>query len=311
MHDRFGPTPRICYNLPENLNDPGLTGHKSRFQFALGNLSLKALRKMILNASELNLSTVSEMLFLVKRVPEKRLRRANLEFDNVSKYVYPSLEPITHEVEVALRNQLWREEQTDQFKFYSSLTSGDESTMHLAGLVFKWMGHSRLRKRIKLDLFPMMKREPGGSDQPQWHSTHGDASKTPEFSIDMQPTRMITYPGSGLETIQTGAYYVLESENQVAFDSFIIVDDTLYIFRFSMASNYPIEPEILSFLPQVSLLSRMKWRYVFVVPPRPENNCRQPQDNVLIRVPKGTRLFSAALKEPKRRSSRRLNLCGV
>jgi hypothetical protein len=299
MCDQFGPTPRVCYDFLDN--DPDLIEHKAHSQSALGNLSLETLREMILSASEWNLSTVSDMLFLVKRVPEKRLRRANLEFDNVSKYVYASLEPITHTVEVALRNQFWREEQTDQFKFYSFLTGCNELTTRtsLAGLVFKWMGYSRLRKWIKLDLFPMTKRELGGSDQPQWHSTHGDASKTPEFSIDMQPTRMIAYPGSSLETIQPGAYYVLESKNQVPFDSFIIVDDTLYIFRFSMASDHPIEPDILSFLPQVLLLSRLEWRYVFVVPPRSETSCRQPQDNLLLRVPKGTRLFSAALKEPK------------
>ena len=299
MCNQFGPTPQICYDLLEN--NPALIAHKAGSQSALGNLSLKALQKMILDASTLNLSTVSSMLFIMKRVPEKSLRRANLEFNNISKYVYASLEPITHAVEVALRNQLWQETQIDQFQFYSFLTSG-ESTMHIAGLVFKWMGHSWLQKRIKLDLFPMMESKSSTrSNQPQLRSTHGSTSKTPEFSIDIQPTQMIAYPGSSLGTIEPGAYYILESETQleVAFDSFIVIDDTLYIFRFLMVSDHPIDTEILSFLPQVSLLSKVEWRYVFVVPPRSEISCSKPQDDLIVTVPNGTSLFSAVLKEPK------------
>ena len=299
MCNQFGPTPQICYDFLEN--NPASMAHKASSQSALGNLSLKALQKMILDASTLNMSTVSSMLFIMKCVPEKNLRRANLEFNNMSKYVYHSLEPITHAVEVALRNQLWQEEQIDQFRFYSFLTleSGKITMRPIAGLVFKWMGHSWLQKCIKLDLFPLMERKSSESSRPQLRSTHGNTSKTPEFSIDIQPTRMIAYPGSSLGTIEPGAYYILESESQVAFDSFIVVDDTLYIFRFSVASDHPINAEILSFLPQISLLSKLEWRYVFVVPPRSETSCHQPQDNHVVTVPKGTRLFSAVLKEPK------------
>ena len=299
MYNQFGPTPRICYDFLKN--NAALIVHRAHFQSALGNLSLKELRTIILDASVLNLSTVSSMLFVMKRVPEKILRRANLkDLDNLSKYVYGSLEPITHAVEVALRNQLWQEEQIDQFEFYSLLTRRS-SPMCFTGLVFKWMGHSWLQKCIKLDLFPLMESESGGSGQPQLRFNHRKKSKTPEFSIDIQPTRMIAYPGSSLGTIEPGAYYILESESQVAFDSFIVADGTLYIFRFSMASasDHPIDTDILSFLPQVSLLSKMEWRYVFVVPPRTKTSYHQPHDKLVVTVPKGTKLFSAMLKEPK------------
>ena len=297
MYNRFGPTPRICYDFLKD--DAALIDHQAHSQSALGNLSLKALRTMLVDAITMNMRTVSSMLFVINRVPEKSLRRANLEFNNNSKYAYLSLEPMTHAVEMALRNQLWQEEQIDQFQFYSFLTRCESTMWSIAGLVFKWMGHSWLQKCIKLDLFSLMERKSGGSGRPQLRSTHGNTSKTPEFSIDIQPTRMIEYPGSSLGTIEPGTYYILESESQVAFDSFIVVDDTLYIFRFSVASDYPIDDEILSFLPQISLLSKLEWRYVFVVPPRSETSCRQPQDNYVVTVPKGTRLFSAVLKEPK------------
>ena len=71
-----------------------------------------------------------------------------------------------------------------------------------------------------------------------------------EFSIDIQPVRVIACLVSSLEIIEPGAYYILESENQVAFDSFIVDDNILYIFRFltPIASNHPIELGILSFV---------------------------------------------------------------
>lgn len=191
---------------------------------------------MIFNAAAFNLTTVSQMLFLVKRVPEKRLRKANLEVNNVLKYAYASVEPITHAVQVAIRDQLWQEKQIDQFEFYSHLASvGTTAHAATASLVFKSMGDSRLRERIRLVLFPMMKGGSGGSDLRQRHSTHRHKSTAmpQEFSIDIQPMRVIACLGSSLEIIEPGAYYILESENQVAFDSFIVDDNILYIFRFS------------------------------------------------------------------------------
>lgn len=219
MYNRFGPTPRICYDFLKD--DAALIDHQAHSQSALGNLSLKALRTMLVDAITMNMRTVSSMLFVINRVPEKSLRRANLEFNNNSKYAYLSLEPMTHAVEMALRNQLWQEEQIDQFQFYSFLTRCESTMWSIAGLVFKWMGHSWLQKCIKLDLFSLMERKSGGSGRPQLRSTHGNTSKTPEFSIDIQPTRMIEYPGSSLGTIEPGTYYILESESQVAFDSFM------------------------------------------------------------------------------------------
>ncbi|SRR6266702_1484046 len=300
-YDQFGPTPRICFDFLKC--EAGLIQYEARSQAALESLSLKALRKMISNATWLNLSAKSHTLLLVKRVPEKRLREANRNVTNVLKYTYASVEPITHAVEVALLNQLRQEKQSHQFKFFSFLASV-EGTRRTAGLVFKSMAHSRLQERIALDLFPMMKGESGGSDQgkvPQWHSTHGDVFMPPEFSIDIQPVRVITYPGSSLETIEPGAYYVPESENQdqVAFDSFIMANDILYIFQFSIVPNHSIEPEILCFFLRGSLPPRMEWRFVVVVPPRSKISCPQPQDNCLKgKVPNEIRLFSAVLKKP-------------
>ena len=156
MYDQFGPTPRICYDFIKH--NPSLMEHEARSQAALGRLSLRALRQMISNEEGSNPSSESQMLFLMKRVPEKRLREADLsvEVDHITKYAYASVEPITHAAEVAIRDQLWQEDQINQFKFYCSLAS-EEGTRQISSLVFKWIGHSQLRERIKLDLFPVTK----------------------------------------------------------------------------------------------------------------------------------------------------------
>jgi hypothetical protein len=299
IYNQFGPIPRICYDFVKH--NPSLLEYEAHFQAALGSLSLKALYyKMISNATMSNLSTVSQMLFLVKRLPEKRLR--DMKVDNALKYAYSSVEPITLAVEVAIQNRLWQEKQIDQFKFYSFLASV-ERTRQMAGLVFKSIGHSRLQERITLDLFPMMKGESGGSessDQGQWHSTHRRKSMQPEFSIDIQPARVIAYPGPSLETIEPGAYYILESENQNV-NSFIMVDDIFYLFRFStqIASTHPIEPGILSFLSQESLPPKTEWRFVFVVPPKTKISCPQLRDEHAEELLNGMSLFSAVLTRRK------------
>ncbi|KAH9043692.1 hypothetical protein EDB85DRAFT_710629 [Lactarius pseudohatsudake] len=194
MYDRFGPTPRICFDFLKS--EAGLVEYETRYQLALESLSLKQLREMIFDAYFLNLTAESQTLLLLKRVPEKRLQEANLKVNSVFKYAYYSVEPVTHAVEVALWNQLRQEKPVDQFKFYSYL-AGAEATRHIAGLIFKSMAHSRLQERIALDLFPMVKKRTSGSDQgelPQWHSTHKSterhASVLPEFSIDIQPARV-------------------------------------------------------------------------------------------------------------------------
>ena len=171
MYNQFGPTPRICYDLVKH--NCRSVEYEACSLVALGSLSLEALWKMIFNAAVFNLTTVSQMLFLVKRVPEKRLRKANLEVDNVLKYAYASVEPVTHAVQVAIRDQLWLEKQIDQFEFCNRLASV-ETMAHAAtvSLVFKSMGHSRIRERIRLVLFPMLKGGSGGSDLRQRHSTH-------------------------------------------------------------------------------------------------------------------------------------------
>ena len=103
IYNQFGPIRCICYDFVKH--NPSLLEYDACFQAALGSLSLKALCKMISNASGLNLGTVSQMLFLMKHVPEKSLREANMRVDNVLKYAYSSVKPITHAVEVATWNQ--------------------------------------------------------------------------------------------------------------------------------------------------------------------------------------------------------------
>ncbi len=110
--------------------------------------------------------------------------------------------------------------------------------------MFESLAQSKLQQGIKLKLVPMVKRESGGSGRrkklPRWHSDHGDgANPSSARQIDFIPARTEGYSSSPGQ-IEDKVYYVLEAEDQVAFDSFIMSDTKLYIFQFSIGSNHLI-----------------------------------------------------------------------
>lgn len=242
------------------------------------------------------MGAVSHLLFLVKRVPEERLIEANLKFNDTTKFCYASVEPITRGVEIALRDKLRKEERKAQFELYSHLSSV-EGTRRTAGVVFEAMGHSRLEKKIQLDLFRMTKsgRSRRGGGAPQWHSNRGRSVKP--TSLNIQPVDVIEYEGSSLKKIENMTYYLPKSQNQVGFDSFIRVDKILYIFQFTIAPKHPIKPGILSFFPAHLRPPKAEWHFVFVIPPESKISCPQSQDNRLKQWLDG-KLYSAVLSPP-------------
>lgn len=64
--------------------------------------------------------------------------------------------------------------------------------------------------------------------------------------IRIRPNYMEVYSGSDPDQFKDRVYYVPEALNQVAFDSFIMADQKLYIFQSTMRSDPPIEKGILS-----------------------------------------------------------------
>lgn len=109
---------------------------------------------------------------------------------------------------------------------------------------------------------------------------------------------IIEYAKDGpLSPITPNVIYVPESTNQVALDSFIIMNDLLYIFQFTIGKEHGIKPGLIDFVDKYSELPSMdNWRFVFIVPLNHELICLvQPKSQKLHWQP----YFSAAIELDK------------
>jgi len=72
-YDRFGPTPRICFN-----NENGLAAQEVRVRQALNNLSSEMLRKVVPNvvtSHTVDVDDVPHLLFLLQRMPTNMVQQ--------------------------------------------------------------------------------------------------------------------------------------------------------------------------------------------------------------------------------------------
>jgi hypothetical protein len=259
------------------------------------------------------LDAASHSLFLVKRTNVDNLRKA-------------SIEPISLSVKSELQKQIQHQSQGEQIRLYEHFARVSGS-MPVAGLVFESMVQSKLRKRVSLELIPMVKRRSDestnstegskGKKIPQWHSDHPDhsssfsgtqgtlspkrphahlPSQSDNYSITFSPAKTVEYEVSELNKIEHNEFYVPKSSNQVALDSFIILNGYLYIFQITIASSHSIKPGMVPFFSKlISLPPKTMWLFVFVIPPGSKITCPQPHDSGLSELLKEMKLFSAEL----------------
>ncbi|KAH9080202.1 hypothetical protein EDB83DRAFT_2513110 [Lactarius deliciosus] len=161
MYDRFGPTPRICFDLLRNK--VRLAGYQSHYDAALEDLSLEVLLNAISMANnlKLNVEDTSHVL-LMKRVPKEELIRANLEVTDGAEFVYAGFEPITHAAKVKLYYDIRNKNGYLRHCLYNRLKNvvGMRCIAELVGESFK----STTPPEFKV--FPMVQKESSGSDHP-------------------------------------------------------------------------------------------------------------------------------------------------
>jgi hypothetical protein len=265
MYDEYGPTPRICFNYL--YNDHLLTAHQQSYEQALAILSTQKLRQVVQDVTQFS----------------KELR-VNTTQDDCPGKVVVKVELVSLVVEREVQVRLWEQSRAEQLELYRQFANVQE-TRCIACLAFESLAHKKLRKRIVLDLIPMVLRGLRGSGegkkQPRWHSNHGGGEDPSSVRpIDITPLTTDVYEGSRPDQIDDKVYFVPKSKNQVAFDSFIMADGNLYIFQCSIASNHPIKADILPFFSPYPLPPQDRCYFVFVVPKEPaqEITCPQPQD---------------------------------
>jgi len=232
------------------------------------------------------------------------VRRENV--DNLRKYI---IEPITPSIRQLLRIQLMKEEWKLQLQAYQRLSMAVQ-TRQMAGQVFASMAQLQLQKDVALDLVPMKLQPASGRMNAKWtsqpnnrvvpsstapDSDAGDTADTPT-SIKFTPKDKVVYDGPTQVNIHCNVFYVPKSWKQVAFDSFILADQVLYIFQFTSASSHEIEEGIMDFFSQPPLhetLEGVPWRLVFVIRPGATIECRELNVDKLKEFGKRVTLFTA------------------
>ena len=264
MYDRFGPTPRICFDYLKK--PPLLDVHKERFRIALSSLSLGSFQQIMDSTSFLQMDDASHTMLLMKR-----------HGSDLSRALY-TLEPITPAIEMVLRDQFRREKRADRLNFYCFIANNKwvrQRASRVSGIVYGSLVQEMLQQlnTIELHLVPMIKSSPSSP----WHSNHADrVGPSSMLSINIHQSDVFS---SKPNPIKDKVYYAPCNANEVALDSFILDKDQLFIFRFTAASVHDISKDIFTFFSQDSLPPKANWYIIFVVPPvLSELRCSQPRD---------------------------------
>jgi len=243
----YGPTARICINFVKSPNL--LRQYENDLHNTALDLTADRLRHFVQKGKELDLDAESHTLFIVRR---------NEAEDLENEY----LAPISANAETCLMiiiDTLQRLERINLYRDFASVPP----TRAVAGLLYESLGHTRLQEGIELKLKPMRKE---GKLRTYLHWKTEGVEQTGN-SVTFPANAAVIYGGTPA-SIEPNRLYVPNARNQVAFDSFFMLDQTLYLFQLTVANDHDIKEGIKDYL---SGLLRMlppeaNWRFVFITP---------------------------------------------
>ena len=119
----------------------------------------------------------------------------------------------------------------------------------MAGVFFEALAQTALQEGITLELVPMVKLDGDRKGAPQRRSSHEflnnsqleerrQQALTRGFNIDIKPIRTEELPDSKHMSLAPNVMYAPEADNKVALDSFIWLDEDLFIFQFTSAETH-------------------------------------------------------------------------
>lgn len=243
---------------------------------AISGVTSAQLEKLFKDAGSLSMNAVSHKICLVRR--EKR-------GDMHSRAV---VAPITPSIQSRLANQFRNIKRDEKVRLYEYFAR-DPDARGTAGIFFEAIAQQDLQERIVLRLIPMVKLDQVRKGKsPQWYSSHGflNNSKLEQFRqqalqqemrIDANPSRTEEFPDDGPSSITSDVFYVPEATNHEALDSFILLNNHLFIFQFTIGQTHGIKPGLLRFFERCKGAPPMsEWRFVFIIEPNLTLTCPQP-----------------------------------
>ena len=242
----LGPMPRTCINFIKD--PPQQSKYEKHCQGLISTLTSQSLREFVINSGLLNLDAKSHHLFLIRR----------FEVDDLSSAY---LEPISAKVKMQIKQALDNLEQHDRIDLYHSFMTINV-TREIAGILYESLGHLTLQEGHNLMFMPMTKIK----KQNLFHWQRSNMMDN-TFLVQFPCNPAVVYD-VGLKSVKPNCLHVPNARNQPSIDSFIILDDTLYLFRFTVAVSHGIKDIDNSLSGILPLLPPKKnWRLVFITPP--------------------------------------------
>ncbi|KAF8803644.1 hypothetical protein BYT27DRAFT_7214616 [Phlegmacium glaucopus] len=91
-----------------------------------------------------------------------------------------------------------------------------------------------------------------------------------QLALNIHPicTEEYTDGGIGIRPIEPSVLYVPDLMNQVAIDSFILLDNILYLFQITIALTHDIKHGLINLAKDLDFPPLNKWCFVFIIPPK-------------------------------------------
>jgi hypothetical protein len=279
VFEEYGPMPRLCI---EFLSDPEeLESYKDEVCDAISDIKVEQLEKLCSDATSLTMNAVSHKLFLISRKQPEVMD---------SKVI---VAPMTEAIEKKLARRFQNLQQIEQLRLYKFFARTPDSRA-VAGLFIESICQRRLQEGVTINIVPMVKldkdRKGGKLEKervPQWHSSHVhvfdsilDASRQRALLqsryIDINPSQSFEFQDA-LSSVSPRIFYVPVATNHEALDSFILLNEELFVFQFTVGTHHGIKPGLIKFLKRCSGVPTMdKWTFVFVIPDNTILKCPQP-----------------------------------
>lgn len=274
IFDQLGPTPRICVDyLCDHVK---MAQYRHALETEIKDLKTSELEKLVEDAASLTMNTVSHKICLISRQDKENVHSPAI------------ISPMTSFIKSKLANRfraLGRHEQIRLYKHFAKVPA----SKGLAGIFFEAAGQRRLQDGITLEIVPVVRLSSSrrGTD-PQWYSSHS-LLRNPELEASRQNALQqrqflqipscspIEYPNDGPSSIISNIIYLPELTNQVAVDSFIVINGLLYVLQFAIGGDHGIKPGLVDFIGKCpGLPSIDNWRFIFIHPPNYTLVCPQP-----------------------------------
>jgi hypothetical protein len=247
------------------------------------------LKNIVKDWSILNTMDISHTIFLIRRI---ELPPQHLQY--LQQY---TVEPITHRTSHTLSRLFMEAKQEQRIDLYQTFTQVP-NTRILAGFAYEMIGHHRFQSKVEFSLTPMAKELPTQKKKNVVWLSQFPRELVGTIAFNFTPQTFMTYKWPGPKVVKPFIYYIPESSNQVAFDSFVLVDQVLYMFQFTIASTHPIKAGIMGFLSHLRetlKMTREELRFVFVIPPGNNVGCTQTSDDLLKGFWNSVKLYSTVM----------------